>query len=91
MSSDLILKNISSAIHGQDPSAQAYLFGSRARGDNKGHLFPAVRGYLSRFIGRQSRFLIILNITTTKTDTTAKQPATPYTAKRQHTCEKKHT
>jgi len=35
MSSDVILKNISSAIRGQDPSAQAYLFGSRARGDHK--------------------------------------------------------
>jgi len=35
MSSDLIIKNISAAIHGQDPSAQAYLFGSRARGDHK--------------------------------------------------------
>ena len=35
MSHDVVLKNISSAIHNQDPSAQAFLFGSRARGDNK--------------------------------------------------------
>jgi predicted nucleotidyltransferase len=35
MSSDVILENITSAIHKQDPSAQAFLFGSRARGDNK--------------------------------------------------------
>ena len=34
MSSDVILENITSAIHRQDPSAQAFLFGSRARGDN---------------------------------------------------------
>ena len=35
MSSDAVLKNISTAIHKQDPKAQAFLFGSRARGDNK--------------------------------------------------------
>ena len=35
MSTDVILNNITSAIHEQDPSAQAFLFGSRARGDNK--------------------------------------------------------
>ena len=35
MSSDVILKNITTAIHQQDPTAQAFLFGSRARGDNK--------------------------------------------------------
>jgi predicted nucleotidyltransferase len=35
MSSDIVLENISKAIHTQDPKAQAYLFGSRARGDNK--------------------------------------------------------
>jgi predicted nucleotidyltransferase len=35
MSSDIVLKNISTAIHNQDPTAQAFLFGSRARGDNK--------------------------------------------------------
>jgi predicted nucleotidyltransferase len=35
MSSDAVLKNLSTAIHSQDPSAQAFLFGSRARGDNK--------------------------------------------------------
>ncbi len=35
MSSDVILENISKAIHRQDPKAQAILFGSRARGDNK--------------------------------------------------------
>lgn len=34
MNADVILNNISSAIHEQDPSAQAFLFGSRARGDN---------------------------------------------------------
>jgi predicted nucleotidyltransferase len=34
MSSDVILENITTAIHRQDPSAQAFLFGSRARGDN---------------------------------------------------------
>jgi uncharacterized protein len=31
----LILNIITSAIHEQDSSAQAFLFGSRARGDNK--------------------------------------------------------
>jgi predicted nucleotidyltransferase len=35
MSSDVILENIIKAIHRQDPKAQAFLFGSRARGDNK--------------------------------------------------------
>jgi len=35
MSSDAILDNITKAIHSKDPSAQAYLFGSRARGDNR--------------------------------------------------------
>jgi predicted nucleotidyltransferase len=35
MSSDAVLENISTAIHKQDPTAQAFLFGSRARGDNK--------------------------------------------------------
>jgi len=35
MSNDVILDSISSAIRNQDPSAIAFLFGSRARGDNK--------------------------------------------------------
>ena len=35
MSSDVILESISTAIYKQDPTAQAFLFGSRARGDNK--------------------------------------------------------
>jgi len=35
MNSDLILEKITRAIHKQDPTAQAFLFGSRARGDNK--------------------------------------------------------
>ena len=35
MNSDVILENITNAIHRQDPKAQAFLFGSRARGDNK--------------------------------------------------------
>ena len=35
MSSDIVLEYISKAIHNLDPKAQAYLFGSRARGDNK--------------------------------------------------------
>ena len=35
MSSDVILKNITKAIQLQDPTAQAFLFGSRARGDNR--------------------------------------------------------
>ena len=37
MSNDAILNSITTAIHKQDPSAQAFLFGSRARGDNKPH------------------------------------------------------
>ena len=35
MSSEVIIENITKAIHTQDPTAQAFLFGSRARGDNK--------------------------------------------------------
>jgi predicted nucleotidyltransferase len=35
MCTDTILDNITSAIHKKDPSAQAFLFGSRARGDNR--------------------------------------------------------
>jgi len=35
MSSEVILENITKAIHRQDPTAQAFLFGSRARGDNR--------------------------------------------------------
>jgi predicted nucleotidyltransferase len=35
MRTDTILDNITSAIHKKDPSAQAFLFGSRARGDNR--------------------------------------------------------
>jgi predicted nucleotidyltransferase len=35
MSSDVILENITKAIYKQDPTAQAFLFGSRARGDHK--------------------------------------------------------
>jgi len=35
MSNDVILDSITRAIHKQDPSAQAFLFGSRARGDNR--------------------------------------------------------
>ena len=35
MNRDTILKHISDAINKQDPSAQAFLFGSQARGDNK--------------------------------------------------------
>jgi predicted nucleotidyltransferase len=35
MSSDVILENITKAIHRLDPTAQAFLFGSRARGDYK--------------------------------------------------------
>jgi predicted nucleotidyltransferase len=35
MSNDVILDSITAAIHKQDPSAQAFLFGSRARGDNR--------------------------------------------------------
>lgn len=33
MSNDIVLEYISKAIHTLDPKAQAYLFGSRARGD----------------------------------------------------------
>jgi predicted nucleotidyltransferase len=32
MSNDAVLESITIAIHSQDPSAQAFLFGSRARG-----------------------------------------------------------
>jgi uncharacterized protein len=35
MNSDVILENITRAIQRQDPTAQAFLFGSRARGDNR--------------------------------------------------------
>lgn len=35
MSNEAILDSIKTAIRMQDPSAQAYLFGSRARGDNR--------------------------------------------------------
>jgi predicted nucleotidyltransferase len=35
MKRDSILENISKAIHGKDPKAKAFLFGSRARGDNR--------------------------------------------------------
>ncbi len=35
MSHDPILDRIVAAIHSQDHSAQIYLFGSRARGDNR--------------------------------------------------------
>src|SRR4030042_1291781 len=35
MSSDVILENITKVIHKQDPKAKAFLFGSRARGDNR--------------------------------------------------------
>ena len=35
MTTDSVLNNITSIIHRQDPSAQAFLFGSRARGDNR--------------------------------------------------------
>jgi predicted nucleotidyltransferase len=35
MSYDPILDRIIAAIHSQDPLAQIYLFGSRARGDNR--------------------------------------------------------
>jgi predicted nucleotidyltransferase len=35
MSNDAVLDSITTAIHQQDPSAKAFLFGSRARGDNK--------------------------------------------------------
>jgi predicted nucleotidyltransferase len=35
MQPDTILENIKRVIHTKDPSALAYLFGSRARGDNR--------------------------------------------------------
>lgn len=35
MSNDTIIESISSAIRAQDPTALAFLFGSRARGDHK--------------------------------------------------------
>jgi predicted nucleotidyltransferase len=35
MSNDAIIDSISSAIRTQDPTAIAFLFGSRARGDHK--------------------------------------------------------
>jgi predicted nucleotidyltransferase len=35
MKQDSILDSISTAIHENDPDAEAYLFGSRARGDNQ--------------------------------------------------------
>ncbi len=35
MSSEVILNSIKAAIHKQDPSAIIFLFGSRARGDNR--------------------------------------------------------
>jgi len=35
MNKHAVINSISTAIHKQDPSAQAYLFGSRARGNNK--------------------------------------------------------
>ena len=35
MKRDSILDNITKAIHGKDPNAEAFLFGSRARGDNR--------------------------------------------------------
>ncbi|HLP75129.1 MAG TPA: nucleotidyltransferase domain-containing protein [Bacteroidales bacterium] len=35
MRTDAILDSITKTIHSKDPSAQAYLFGSRARGDNR--------------------------------------------------------
>jgi hypothetical protein len=35
MSNDVLLESITRAIHKQDPTAQAFLFGSRARGDYK--------------------------------------------------------
>lgn len=37
MKQDLIRNKISNSIHGQDPKAEAYLFGSRARGDYKSY------------------------------------------------------
>jgi uncharacterized protein len=35
MSNDAVLESIATAIYRQDPSAQAFLFGSRARGNFK--------------------------------------------------------
>jgi predicted nucleotidyltransferase len=35
MHQDLILNNITKSIHSKDPNAEAFLFGSRARGDNR--------------------------------------------------------
>jgi predicted nucleotidyltransferase len=35
MTNDSILNSITEAIHRKDPSAEAFLFGSRARGDNR--------------------------------------------------------
>jgi len=35
MEPDKLLSRISESIHGKDPFAVAYLFGSRARGDNR--------------------------------------------------------
>jgi len=35
MIQDSILYNISKSIHGNDPKAEVFLFGSRARGDNR--------------------------------------------------------
>jgi Nucleotidyltransferase domain. len=35
MNQDSILDNITKAIHSKDPNAEAFLFGSRARGDNR--------------------------------------------------------
>ncbi len=35
MNKDSILATISKAIHRKDPTAEAFLFGSRARGDNR--------------------------------------------------------
>ncbi len=35
MNSDTLTDRISETIHNQDPSAEAFLFGSRARGDSR--------------------------------------------------------
>lgn len=35
MEQDSFLDNITKVIHDKDPDAEAYLFGSRARGDNR--------------------------------------------------------
>ena len=35
MKQDKLLDNITQVIHRKDPSAEAFLFGSRARGDNR--------------------------------------------------------